>query len=453
MTHLEFYLRKPETTWRQVAKRVSQTMPLESQQEIEHAIANRWFFPGTPILRNAGSSKNMASCHTWAVEDGTEGTMGAVAAAARVFESGGGGIGFDLSSLQPRGQLAIGPLGFWSLFTTVASVISDQNAGKPNAAMGTLNWAHADAKEWATCKKNGGRFETSTLSVTVDAWDDLPRIEKMTIAKNAWHNGDPGVVFLDNVNRDNLDIEKYGRMTTANVCSEVFGWHKTSCFLASLNLPAVVQKLGDWDRLRQTARLQTQFLDRIVDINHYPDRGFWRQAQAMRQLGVGWMGWNTLLKREGIQYASRDCNDLANEIGSIIAVATHTTSWELATKKKGYTKERKRNYTLRAIAPTGHLAPFAGVSPSVCLDFNDPAQYAQSLQLSPTEHLRHLAIWASHVDGGISYTLPLRNSTKPEEVLDALDLAHSLGIKSLSVYRDKSKSRQPCTTDTGMCSS
>jgi len=103
-----------------------------------------------------------------------------------------------------------------------------------------------------------------------------------------------------------------------------------------------------------------------------------------------------------------------------------------------------------ALAPNGHIAHLAGTSPSICLDFNDPVQYGESLRLTPTQHIQHLAAWAAHIDGGISYTLPLRNDCTPDNALAVFDLAHHLGIKSLSVYRDGSREGQPCKAD-GTC--
>ncbi len=98
---LDFYLLNGETKWKHVAQRVSQLMPLAEQKEVEWAIGAGLFYPGTPILRNAGSSLNMASCHSWAVENSIEGIMDAAAVAATVFKSGGGGIGLDLSKMHP----------------------------------------------------------------------------------------------------------------------------------------------------------------------------------------------------------------------------------------------------------------------------------------------------------------------------------------------------------------
>lgn len=462
---LDFYLADGEQTWLDIATRVSQIMPLGEQSEMCYAIDAGLLYPGTPILRNAGSRLNMLSCHSWVVEDSIEEIFEAATVAALVFKSGGGGIGLDLSNLQPSssplryikrsadiGQYgkASGPLGFWPLFMTISAIIGKWRSGKPSGSMGTLNWAHPDSHVWVSCKRKDGQFNESNLTITIDNWSNLSIEDQMFIAESAWYNGTPGVCFLDNANANNPVLKECGRMTTLNVCSEVIGWHATACVLSSLNLPRVIKRLGDWTRLREIARLQTRLLDRVLDVNHYPHRAFRQQAQKLRQIGNSLMGWGDLLKREGIEYGGATCNDLANELSREFADATNKASWELAGKKGGYMPGRARNVYRRSIAPNGHIAPLAGVSPSIYLNFNDPAEYAESLRLSPGAHVRHLAVWAANVDSGISYTLPLRNDSTPEDVKDVFTLAYELGIKSLSVYRDGSRKGQPCKAD-GTC--
>ena len=441
-------------------------MPLAEQAEIEDAITRGLFYPGTPILRNAGSSLNMASCHSWIVHDSIEEIMEAASVSAKCFKSGGGGIGLDLSELQPSSTTlkyikrtadlgeygrAGGPVGFWPLFMTISSVIGKWRSGKPSGSMGTLNWSHPDARAWASCKRTGEQFRESNLTVTIDDWSLLSSDDQEFIAENAWFNGTPGVAFLDNINADNPVMDLCGRMTTLNVCSEICGFHASSCVLASTNLLDAIEQIGDWTKLRYATKLQVRLLDHVIDVNHFPHRAFQQQAQMIRQIGVGVMGWADLLEREGIRYASDECNALADEVSAVIAGAAEKASWDLAYEKGGYLPHHERNAIRQAIAPNGHIAPLARLSPSICLDFNDPAQYAESLRLSPEKHVRHLAAWARHTDSGISYTLPLHNEATVKEVVEALDLAHGLGIKTLSVYRDGSRAGQPCSA-TGTCS-
>lgn len=451
---IEKYLAPGENSWSDIATRVAQVMPLNEQDEIRDAIICKKFYPGTPILRNAGSSLNMLSCHSWIVKDSIEGIFEAATVAALVYKSGGGGIGLDLSELQSsRTQLkyissdeatAAGPLGFWPLFVTTGEVIGKWRSGKPSGSMGTLSWSHPDARMWASCKRIDGCLSESNLTITIDNWSDLPYDDKMYIAENAWRNGTPGLAFLNNANEHNPVLQDYGRLTTLNVCSEVIGYHATTCLLSSLNLPFVIKKLGDWNELRSAMRLQVRLLDRIIDINHYPHREFQQQAQRLRQIGCGIMGWADLLKREGIEYASDVCNELADEIGKELEQAGEAASWELADEKGGYMNGRPRNAFKMSIAPNGHIAPLAGVSPSICLDFNDSVEYAQSLELSPEKHIRHLAAWAQYIDSGISFTLPLQHVSTKENVLEAISLAHERGIKTISFYRDGSRVGQPC---------
>ncbi len=460
--NIDFYLAHGEETWQDIARRASQLMPLGHQEEMMDALMRGLFYPGSPILRNAGSNLNMLSCHSWVVGNSIEEIFEAAKIAGQVFKSGGGGIGLDLSNLSPSDEIlkyiknddgtarASGPLGFWPLFMMAGEVVGRWRSGKPSGTMGTLNWSHHDAGAWASCKKRDGRFNESNLTVTIDNWGDLSSDDQMFIATQAARNGTPGVAFLDNANVDNPVLAEYGRMTALNVCSEIIGYHAASCLLASINLPAVVQRLGDWAELRRVMKLQVRLLDRIIDINPFPHRQFQQQAQRLRQIGCGLMGWATLLKREGIEYAGPDCLSLADEVGRELASAALAASLELAEEKGGYMAGRARNAFRMAIAPTSHLSSLAGVTSSICLDFNDPAEYAKWLSLPLEIHLRNLEVWARHVDSGISYTLPLENNPDVGEVRDVFSLAHSLGIKTLSVYPDGSRHGQPCNIE-GEC--
>lgn len=457
--NIDFYLANRETTWQDIARRVSQLMPLGEQEEMEDALTRGLFYPGSPISRNAGSNLNMLSCHSWIVGNSIEEIFEAAKVAARVFKSGGGGIGLDLSNLSPSNEKlkyiknddgtarASGPLGFWPLFMVAGEVVGRWRSGKPSGTMGTLNWKHHDARAWASCKKEDGEFNESNLTVTIDDWDDLSSKDQIFIAIQAARNGTPGVAFLDNANIDNPVLKECGPMTTLNVCSEIIGYHATSCLLASINLPKVVRRLGDWAELWRVMKLQVGLLDRIIDINPYPHRQFQQQAQRLRQIGCGLMGWATLLTREGIEYAGADCLSLADEIGKELASAALDASLELAKEKGGYMAGRPRNAFRMAIAPTSHLSSLAGVTSSICLDFNDPAEYAKWLSLPPKAHLKHLATWGPHIDSGISYTLPLENNPDVGEVRDVFDLAHQMGIKTLSVYPDGSRDGQPCNIE------
>lgn len=461
--NLDFYLANGEVSWRDVAVRVAQLMPLREQEEMRDALIRGLFYPGSPILRNAGSNLNHLSCHSWVVGNSIEEIFEAAKVAAQVFKSGGGGIGFDLSNLSPSNEklkyiknddgdaVASGPLGFWPLFMMAGEVVGRWRSGKPSGTMGTLNWSHPDARAWASCKKEDGKFNESNLTVTIDNWSDLSKSDQMFIATQAARNGTPGVAFLDNANFDNPVLSEYGRMTTLNVCSEIIGYHAASCLLSSINLPAAIHSLGDWTDLRHATRLQVRLLDRIIDINPYPHREFQQQAQRLRQIGSGLMGWSTLLKREGIEYAGPDCLSLADEIGHELAIAALDASLELAAEKGGYMDGRPRNAFRMAIAPTSHLSALAGVTSSICLDFNDPAEYAKWLSLPYEAHLKHLKVWANRVDSGISYTLPLENNPDVGKVREVFDMAHHLGIKTLSVYPDGSREGQPCEID-GSCS-
>ena len=227
-------------------------------------------------------------------------------------------------------------------------------------------------------------------------------------------------------------------------CSEIFMYHAGSCVLGSLVLPNVIEQLGDWALLRKNTRLLTRFLNRVIDVNHYPLAAIAQQTRKVRRIGVGVMGWATLLKREGIPFVSDVALSLASDIARNIYEAADLESWELAKVDGGYLPGRRRNATVMAIAPTGHIARIAGVSHSIYAD------YTVGLGMSVEQHLDHVAAWQRWVDNAVSYTISFPNDAPVKVVDRAFRGAHERGLKAISVYRDGSREGQPCNVE-GTC--
>ena len=214
--------------------RVAGLMPVSLQEEVRDAIQNKLFLPGTPILRNANArgSLNMLSCHNIQVGNSIREIWAASGHAAQLLKSGGGGVGVEFSKLSPRGTKlkyigkshaaeagAGGPTSFVELFILTGRLIGTARSGKPSGMMCLLRADHEDVLEWITAKDDDGVYHLCNMSVSFDAGPDEVRPDIWgRIVKQAWKNGTPGVVFLDNVNHRNPVIDEYGPIETMNVC-------------------------------------------------------------------------------------------------------------------------------------------------------------------------------------------------------------------------------------------
>ena len=227
-------------------------------------------------------------------------------------------------------------------------------------------------------------------------------------------------------------------------CAELPLYDMGSCVLGSLVLPNVIRQVGDWSDLRWATLNLTEFLNRVIDVNHYPLPEIAQATRRTRDIGIGVMGFATLLEREGIPYTSKDALTLARQIASCVHVAAMEKSWALAERDGGYLPLRPRNARLTAIAPTGHISKLAGVWYSMYPFFAD------AMKMTVDEHLDMLAVWQKYVDSSISYTVNLPSDATEKDVDAAYRGAYDRGIKVLSVYRDGSRANQPCTLE-GVC--
>lgn len=456
---LKKYLQTHERTWTDVARRVSQLVPIPEQAETVDALERMLFLPSSPILRCACiETLNMMSCHAVQVGNSIDEIWQAAHQVAEIFKSGGGGVGIDFSLLSPHGTklryqwyrddlpIATGPVSFMPLFRETSEILGGTVGGKAPGIMATLNASHLDVLKFIRLK-TAGAWQRFNLTVTVDHWPSLDQEIKTAIVEHAWQHAEPGVAFLDNINSANPLFAQYGSMQLLNVCAEVPSYPNDSCCLGSVHLPNAITDLGDYAELHRVVRLLVRLLDRVIERNTYPGRQFQEQARKLRRIGVGVMGWADLLRREGIPYASTDAWALGNEIARTIYEAADQASIELAFEYQPYRGGVRRNGTLKAIAPNGHIAELAGCSASI-YNFDD---YAAVLGMTFQDHVRTVATWQSVVDGGVSYTVNLPADATPGDIERLFDLAHDGGLKALAVYRDGSIAGQPVRCASGAC--
>lgn len=347
------------------------------------------------------------NCFVLPVEDSLESIFSAVKNTA-LIEQTGGGVGFDFSRLRPEGDVvkstkgvASGPVSFMRVFDTVTDVIK-AGGKRRGAMMGILKVDHPDIEKFITSKTEEGPLSNFNISVAITdefmegleeggKYDLInPRtgstVKRMNaedvwnlIIKCAWGSGDPGVIFIDEINRHNPTPE-VGEIEATNPCGEVPLLPNEPCNLGSINVSKMVKKAGgeaqiDWKKLENVVETSIHFLDNVIDANEYPIPEIEHMARANRKIGLGIMGWAELLIQLGIPYDSEEAIDKADEIMAFISEKARGKSEELGKERGSFPNfeksiwreeyEAMRNATVTSIAPTGSISIIAGCSSSI----------------------------------------------------------------------------------------
>ncbi len=528
----------PAQMFRRVAKAVATAEavygkdPKVMEEHFYRILSNLEFLPNSPTLMNAGTDiGQLSACFVLPVPDSIEGIFDALKYMAMIHKSGGG-TGFSFSQLRPRGDVvgstkgvASGPISFMRIFDMATEVIK-QGGRRRGANMGILRIDHPDVLEFITCKAKEGFLLNFNISVTVtDAFMkaveegreyDLinPRTGKAVqrvaardvfdlIVANAWLTGDPGMVFIDEINRHNPTPE-VGSIESTNPCGEQPLLPYESCNLGSVNLTRMFKDGEiDWDRLREVVRLGVHFLDNGIDVNKFPLKEIEDATKANRKIGIGVMGFAELLIRLGIPYDSEEALAKAEEVMRFVSEAAVDRSVEMAGergsfpnfgrsiwKKKG--SKARRNSTLTTVAPTGTISIIAGcvsgIEPLFAISyirsilegaqllevnslFEDVARrrgfysrelmmeiakrgsvrgmeqvpedvqrvFVTALDIAPEWHVRMQAAFQKYTENAVSKTVNLPQNATLEDVRDAYLMAHRLRCKGTTVYRYGSK--------------
>ncbi len=529
-------------TWEALARRVADAVAAVDSAQPEYEQLREAFFtmiyhldflPNSPCLMNAGTDLGqLSACFVLPVPDSMDGIFSAIRNGALVHKTGGG-TGYSFSRLRSKNAsvrstqgVASGPLSFAAVFDAATETIK-QGGKRRGANMGVLRIDHPDILDFIRAKEDQSRFNNFNFSVgitdlfmqAVAEDEEYELIEPSTrevvrrlsarmvfdqIIDLAWHNGEPGVLFIDTANRDN-STPQLGDFEATNPCGEQWLLPYESCNLGSINLARFVSEgQVDYPRLREVVRTATVFLDNVIDCNRFPIPEIEEMTLKTRKIGMGIMGLHDMLIQLQIPYGSEEGRNLAGKVMRSIREVAEERSVELASEKGPFPAydpkhnhyPARRNAALTSIQPTGTVSMIAdcasGCEPYFSIVmvkqvmdgdrlimvnkyfeeiareegfYSDellsrvadsgtvighreiPAKWQEIFRtaqdIRPDDHIRMQGILQRNgVDSSISKTINLPNSADREEVRLAYLTGYQLGCKGLTVYRDGSRDNQ-----------
>jgi ribonucleoside-diphosphate reductase alpha chain len=506
----------------------------KTEDEFYEMLSKLDFMPNTPTLMNAGAPLGqLSACFVLPVEDSLVEIFDAVKHTALIHQSGGG-TGFSFSHLRPRGDIvkstkgvASGPISFMRVFDITTEILK-QGGKRRGANMGILRCDHPDVIEFITAKSREDMLQNFNISVAATdsfmeavmkgAEYDLvnphtrQKVKRVNasevfdlIVANAWRTGDPGLIFIDEINRKNPTAPT-GLIESTNPCGEQPLHPYESCNLGSINLTNMLKNgKMDWDKFKQTIHTSVHFLDNVIDVNKYPLPQIEMVTKSNRRIGLGVMGFAELLINIGIPYDSDKAVQFADKLMKFLYDEARKASNKLGEERGSFPNfERStlkvkikatRNATVTTIAPTGTISIIAGATSGIeplfavtfvrdvlegthLLEVNPSFEkiarkrgfYSKSLmmkiaktgkvtglkevpkdiqrlfktalEIKPETHVKMQAAFQKYCDNAVSKTINLPATATPQDIKKAYLLAYKQKCKGITVYRYGSKKEQ-----------
>jgi len=493
------------------------------------------FLPNSPTLVNAGKKKpQLSSCVVLPIEDTMQGVFGTLREAALIHQRGSG-TGFSFSRLRPKGSpvggnlgVAAGPIAFLGVYDGALETIK-QGGVRPGANMAVLRVDHPDIIRFIELKRDRQSLKNFNISVAVtdrfmkavegdkEYYLTNPKTEKYVgrlrardvfamITQNAWKTGDPGLVFIDEINRKH-PAKHLGEIETTNQCGEAPLLPNEGCILGSINLNKFINDTGNilWDDLKTTVCTAVHFLDNVIDMNSYLKQDIEKQTKKTRKFGLGIMGFADMLCKLKIKYNSDEGLEFAEKLMSFIKDVTYAKSSELGEERgvceawEGSDHQRAgrkmRNMSCLSIAPTGTISLLADASsgceplfaisyqrtvlgdtdflylnkafekvarergfysPELIIklarvgkiqDFKEIPKdvreiFVTAQEIDPGWHIKMQATLQKYVDNSISKTINFPRTASIKDVEEAYMFAWKSKCKGITIYRDGSYEEQ-----------
>ena len=533
-----YHMAKPEVTWpfgdaQGKANGIVMEMAnkfYERMSSLKMVCAGKAMFEAG----NPGGTGQLSSCFVLPIEDSI-GEIFKTLGEAAVVHKNNGGTGFNFSKIRPHGDkvknvpgAASGPVDFLRAYSAALSQIL-QGAKRQGANIGILNVNHPDIESFIELKDADGTIKNFNVSVGVtDAFmnavvedkywnlvnprngEVAKRLKAKTlfnkIAQQAWKTGDPGLMFLDTMEKGNT-VPGFGKLDAVNPCGEVTLFPYESCNLTSIDLARHLKNNKiDWEELKETVRLGVRFLDNMIEVNTYPVPEIEATVKnGNRRIGLGVMGFAHLLYKMGIPYNSDEAVKLARDLSKFIYENAAEMSSELAEARGNFPNwdlsiypakgQPMRNCAVTMIAPTGTISILANTSSGIepvfslvtrrrtfyeddksnhstkeflmvdpvfeeyigsrknildqvasgdysGLSVEEKRLFVTTHQISPSWHVKIQAAWQKYFDNSISKTVNFGHDATVDDVKETYMLAWKLGCKGVTIYRDGSKQDQ-----------
>lgn len=503
----------------------------EEKEKFYNILYSIDFLPNSPVLMNSDTNIGyLSACNVAPIEDDMAGIFDALKKSTLIQKSGGG-MGFSFSRLRPQGdkvgstgKYSSGPISFMYAFDEATNTVK-QGGKRRGANMGILRVDHPNILDFiktkgvlnernkAILEKMNNFIKTNkveyfkdvlldtqlsnfNISVAItdkfmeavkneeeyelinprtdEIWDTLyaPDVWDL-IVEMAYKNGEPGLMFIDEVNRQHPAPEW---IESFNVCGEqpLLPWE--SCILGAVNLSNMIDNDKiNWDKIESTIRTAVRFLDNTIDLNEYPVAELEKAAKKYRKIGVGIMGWHEMLIKLNIRYGSEKSLELAEEMSKFINDTAINESQKLG-KEKGMPQAikeiglKRRNLVVTNAAPTGSRGFIAntssGIEPFFSFEYThtdaegnvsqfeynftdqaDEGVLVTAMDISSKEHVKMQAAWQTHLGAAISKTVNLPSNATKKDVSDIYIMAYETNCKGITIYRDGSKTEQVLSTN------